>query len=86
MHGHLSVPSQVLYNPTPTTSSEYSQYTPTFLAQTTAPLIQSIDPVNASRNSMPFHGPSTSDFMQFAEIMQAEEEDEFDVAVRKMFS
>ena len=82
--GHPSVPSQVSYNPT--SSTEYIQYTPAFLAQTTAPLIQSLDPISASRNSMSFGVPSSNDFMQFAQMMEAEEEDAFDVAVRKMFS
>ncbi|EJK67929.1 hypothetical protein THAOC_10958 [Thalassiosira oceanica] len=84
MPGHLRVPSQVSYNPT--TSSGYIQYTPAFLAQTTAPLVQSIDPISISRNSMALGGPSSDDFLQFAQMMEVKQEDPFDVAVRKMFS
>ena len=77
--GLLSVPSQVLYNLA--TSSEYSQYTLAPLA----PLFQSIDRISTS-HSLPFGGPRFYDPIQFAQMTEAEEEDAFDVAIKKIFS
>jgi len=80
--GLLSVPSQVLYNPA--TSSEYSHYTPAFLAQTTSSLIQPIDRIIIGQ-SMTFGGPQSSDSIQHAQMTETEE-DAFDVAIRELFS
>ena len=80
----LTVPSQVWYNPA--TSSDYSQYTPAFLAQATAPLIQSADPISIS-DPMAFGGPPSNDSIQHTQMMETfEEEDAFDVAIRELFS
>jgi len=82
--GLLTVPSQVLYNPV--TSSEYSQYTPAFLAQTTSSLIQPIDRIIIGQ-SMAFGGPLSNDSIQHAQMTDTfEEEDAFDVAIRELFS
>ena len=77
--GLLSVPSLALYNPA--ASSEFSRYTPAFLAQATASLIQSIGPTSTS-HSMAYGGPSSNDPIQFAKMTGVEEEDAFDVAIR----
>ena len=81
--GLLSVPSLALYNPA--ASSEFSRYTPAFLAQATASLIQSIGPTSTS-HSMAYGGPSSNDPIQFAQMTGVEEEDAFDVAIRELFS
>ena len=74
------VPSQVWYNPA------YVQSTPAFLARATgpAPLIQPIDQI--STNTMAIDGASSHDSTQFAQVLEAEEEDAFDVAIRELFS
>ena len=77
--GLLSVPSLALYNPA--ASSEFSRYTPAFLAQATASLIQSIGPTSTS-HSMAYGRPSSNDPIQFAKMTGVEEEDAFDVAIR----
>ena len=82
--GLLSVPSQVSYNPD--MSSEYIQYAvpPAFLAQTTASLIQPIDPISISQSM--FGGPPSNYSDQHAQQMTETEEDAFDVAIRELFS